>query len=375
MTSRRQTFVALSLVLAPLAGCAGRPSSSSAPPQWHAERVALIGADSGAYAFSSIRSVLLSSRGALYVVDDHERTVTVFDSLGSVPRVIGRTGAGPGEYRDPYSLAWLGDTLAILDPRNARIELLDRSGRWAGSWPVQPNSGWQLIRLYRTGAHEFWRYGSGVRDGKVQSWFLRNAGDHPGDTLVFVHPSPAPPALGITCRSAGAIKDFSAPFAPTLLDIPAPDGLRAVATTDAYRIVFLGPQGDTLRTIAHQEPAAAISDSEWAAGLAEWSEFRHQNPGAKCDRERFERPAAKPPLLWLFYDDQGVLWVEVRTSTGSRYDRYDPTGAPLPSVTGLPPTGGIDPSVAGDRIAIVLGGEESFPRVGIYRIVATPATR
>jgi hypothetical protein len=370
----RIPVAAFVFLVVPLAACGGHAPAAPGAPALQAELIGTVGADSGAAAFSSIRSVLLSPTGALALVDDRERAIWIFDSVGAVPRSLGRTGAGPGEFAQPYSLAWMGDTLALLDWGNSRIGLFDAQGKWAGNWPAQPISGGQSVRLYRTGRRDFWRYGYAVKEGKPQSLFIHYTTTGPADTLEYVYP-PLPPALAITCKSARAINFFSAPFAPTLLEIPTPEGARAVATTDRYRIVMLGAKGDTLRTIALNEPADPIADSEWTAGLAEWSEFQQKNPGAKCDRDGFERPAAKPPLLALFYDDKGLLWVEVRTPAGSRYDRYDPSGHPLPSITGLPPTGGIDPSIAGDRIAIVLGGEATFPRVGIYRFVTAPVGR
>lgn len=44
-----------------------------------------------------------------------------FDGRGRSLGVVGRVGGGQAEYRDPYSSAWLGDTLAIYDPRESRI--------------------------------------------------------------------------------------------------------------------------------------------------------------------------------------------------------------------------------------------------------------
>ena len=106
-----------------------------------AELVVTIGTDSGDASFASIRSLLYARNGELLVVDHRSKEVKVFDSMGAFLRRIGRTGAGPGEFADPYSLAWLGDTLALLDPGNSRIGLFGPDEKWIGQLPVQPITG------------------------------------------------------------------------------------------------------------------------------------------------------------------------------------------------------------------------------------------
>lgn len=119
-------------------------------PIWSANLVYTLGGSEGPTEFGSIRSVLLSGDQSLYVADPSYVAVSVFDSTGRFVRQLGREGSGPGEYRDPYSLAWLGRGLALLDPGNSRIGLYEPSGGWATSWNVPRVSGGQFIRLYRT---------------------------------------------------------------------------------------------------------------------------------------------------------------------------------------------------------------------------------
>ena len=70
----------------------------------------------------------------------------------------------------------------------------------------------------------------------------------------------------------------------------------------------------------------------------------------------------------LVYDVEGRLWVEVHDAGGVRYDIYDDAGNQLASVTGLPPSGEVDPAFIGDRVAILLPEDGGFPRIGVYRI-------
>ena len=88
--------------------------------RWQATQLFTIGAaEGGPVEFGSVRSVLLDPAGVLIVVDDRNRTVNEFDSTGALVRQIGRDGAGPGEYRNPYSVAWLDGNLAARSGKHA----------------------------------------------------------------------------------------------------------------------------------------------------------------------------------------------------------------------------------------------------------------
>lgn len=358
----------LSPFLIVAAACAPRPDTpTSTAPVWAATEVATIGADSGDASFASVRSLLYSRRGELLVLDDRAKEVKAFDSSGHFLRRIGRTGAGPGEYHWPYSLAWLGDTLAILDPGNSRIGLFDAHEVWAGQLPVQPITGGSDIRLYRTAPSAFWAHGFKVVDGRATSLFIQYTSRGAADTLPFL-PFAATRTTTITCEYPDrSLHFFDAPFAPRFLQLPTPTGARAMAVTDAYRIDLIGPAGDTVGRIHREMPLPPIDDSAWTAGLAEWNA---RPAGVKCDAEGFDRPSGKPILSALFYDPQGRLWVEVHAPDGVRYDVYNAEGTQVASVTGLPMSGEVDPAFVDDRIAIALPEDNGFPRIGIYRIGA-----
>lgn len=337
-------------------------------PTWTAKLRVAIGGTGGPTEFGGIRSVLLAKGGSLYVADPSYRAVSVFDSTGRFLRQLGREGAGPAEYRSPYSLAWLGESLAVLDPGNSRIGLYDPSGMWARSWMVQPITGGQLIRLYRT-PPTFWSYGLRPAGARTEGLFIRYTPAGPADSLPLIRPS-AGLAAGRRCdRPDQGITFFPAPFGPALLQVPTPGGLRALALNTDYRIAFVSPRGDTVRMIERRVEPATIIDSEWVEANADWVKFRSDWPTAICDQGAFERPQFKPPLAFLFYDDQGRLWVELTTQAGPQYDVFDPAGRLLATVAGLPSTGGIDPSVAGDRIAFAGRDSADAPVVRIFRVV------
>ncbi len=81
-----------------------------------------------------LRSIVLSN--GVNVVDDNTR-LRYYDASGKQLRVSGRSGAGPGEFRQISTLCRTrGDTVAASDPGNARITLFDKSGTIVREVPV-----------------------------------------------------------------------------------------------------------------------------------------------------------------------------------------------------------------------------------------------
>jgi hypothetical protein len=59
--------------------------------------------------------------------------VAVYDSTGRFLTRLGRIGDGPGEFRQPYVVAPMGDSVAIFDAGTRRINIIGPSLEWARS--------------------------------------------------------------------------------------------------------------------------------------------------------------------------------------------------------------------------------------------------
>lgn len=336
--------------------------------EWKAELVATVGAftDEGD-AFGSVRSVLLDGRGTLYVVDPTYVQLSVFDSLGTLRGRWGRRGRGPGEYSQPYSAAMLHDSVAVLDPFGSQITVYGPDGRWVRKWHTANYSGQQPVRLYRSKPGGFWVNTVRVVPTGIQSVFILYESEGPTDTMLRFEPQ-MPPYRGVSCHVQGGISFYPVPFGPAAHVVPTHAGEQAVAVNSAYRIAFLGRARDTLRVIERTVEAAPIADFEWAREVEKFETWRSGLVRAQCTQESFDRPATRPVIEWMVVDDIGRLWVEVVTARGRMWDVFDGDGTYRATVTGLPSSNDVDPSIAAGRIALVVPDSNGVQRVQVYRI-------
>lgn len=343
--------------------------SSGDPTAWTAELVATMGIDSaGESTFGTVRSVLLDSSGAGYVLDPSYHQIHVFEPDGRFREFWGRQGSGPGEFSSPYSIAWLGDSMAIFDAGNARITLLGPDGKWASQWPTARMGGTNVLRLYRTPPRGFWMIDSRKTDSdKLERTFVRYTPTGPSDTLTWFVQSGLSQGFA-HCEFPGGFSMFDPPFGAMPLVIPNAAGEQVVAASTDYRIAFIGRKADTLRVIERPVEAEVVTDSEWEEAQSELQDWRKGNPGAHCDRTGWDRVMTKPPLKSIFTDDAGQLWVEVLTADGLVYDVFGMDGTLRASVRGLPPSGDIDPSVVAGRIAIVVKDSLDVQSVKVFRL-------
>lgn len=99
-----------------------------------AEPAVVIGTVAGdeAYLFDRIMSVERLSDGRWAVADMGSSQIRYYDARGRHLQSAGRSGAGPGEFRQVMGMFRLaGDTL-VVDDRRERYHLLDGMGRFAG---------------------------------------------------------------------------------------------------------------------------------------------------------------------------------------------------------------------------------------------------
>jgi hypothetical protein len=105
---------------------------------------------------------LTVSQGYSYILDVMARKVHVVTPDGGTSISFGRPGGGPGELKQPYDLASVGDLLVVGDAGTASLEVYMReTGAYENTIPVRTVSGFRLSE-HRDGV---------VVTGMGQGWF------------------------------------------------------------------------------------------------------------------------------------------------------------------------------------------------------------
>ena len=277
--------------------------------------------------FGRINSVVLDAVGQVYVADGLALEIRVFDTAGRSVRSFGRSGQGPGEFRELYSLAFMGDSLLALDARNARITVWSRAGAPIGTWPWLPLSGpSRFVRFYSTGPREAYVLGFRQQQRPRESVFLRLTANGPTDTVSYRAPEGLPTTMLAYPRRDGGISFFTIPFAGTRVALPAPGNQLASAWSTYYRITPTGSDGDTLRVVERAYSPLPVTDAQWIAATADFMRFQQDWPGAKCTPPAMERPSVQPALQGIYFDHDGGMVVEVTVRNATRYDFYNAEG-------------------------------------------------
>jgi len=94
--------------------------------------------ETAAIALSRPVHAALGSRGRLFVADAQEARIVEIGRDGKVVRTFGEKGQGPGEFVAPGSMLVQGDTLLfVFDNRQRRVTVFDlRSNRFAWDFPL-----------------------------------------------------------------------------------------------------------------------------------------------------------------------------------------------------------------------------------------------
>ena len=141
--------------------------------------------------FGSISSVQTGPDGNIYVLDQQQSQVCVFDAAGELLRILSREGEGPGETRQPEHMVFMDDgSLGLVQYINGRIVQIGLDGTPVAML-MPPGSGDQgggmaSIRRARSRAGVFVLNGARVaptEDGMVRTQYLVRC-DAAGKPLV-----------------------------------------------------------------------------------------------------------------------------------------------------------------------------------------------
>jgi hypothetical protein len=359
------------LLAAALSACSGteaRDDSGSAIARWELRRLATIDPDSAGLD-GAVRSIAADGDGNVYLAGYGAGGIYVFDAAGKPLRVLGRAGSGPGEFKERYSLAWTGDTLAVYDPQNGRVELVGRTGNWVASVPSLRITGGSDVRLYQSGSKAFFRpsYEKVAGDERIHASVIRAGLGVTPDTII-IPGNDVGQAFTLVCRGDRGIGFESSRYAPQFRTAVSPDGDLITWRTDQYRLTFTRNDSQTVRVISYDQPPIALTDSMWALDLADYQKWRKTWAGADCDGGSLPRPETVWLLNAVEFDDQGRAWVEGIQRDTMMLAVYDTAGKEIAAMPAPERDLDVPYVIRGNRLYEVEADEDGLQKVVVYDV-------
>lgn len=301
--------------------------------------------------FSLVMSVAELKPGQIVVVDGMETSVTHVDFATSAKRVLGRKGAGPGEYNNPVGVIRLpGDTILVLDAAGGGGAAI-RAVKFLPNFNPGATSNMMVFSTADTTIVQGTMFVD--RIGKLYSTSVKlrmgPTGPTPADSMIIVRfdleATPTftrlaairtPQSGDQERRPEGNKIIVRVPFAGLALADAwtlLPDGTIAIIRGKGYTVEFLGRDGKTTAPVAIPYERIKVTEADKKAEL-DWQ--REQLNSVMAVIKKTMPPnltldlAITPPPSWpdeyppiaaivAFPTSSGQVWV--RRSVPARLDR------------------------------------------------------
>jgi hypothetical protein len=268
--------------------------------------------------------VAVDAGGNVYIADETDMAIKVFDPQGKFLHAIGRKGEGPGEFTYIFDMVPLPDgRLLVTDFRARRTSFFDSEGQFLVSYPWKKN----FLRVYlATGSS--CTLEEGVYTEEARERWIKTI-DFAGEELISFGKFSFPEFKMI--RAGEVMISISVPWTPA--SIFAGDNSSQWlyhCPGDQYLIEVYDQKGKLFRKIDRPYEPVPVTDediNEIKSRVAQ----RPESPAAKLYAQ-MEFPKVKPLANHMIVDSDGYLWV--RTSEvkkegekeNTAYDIFNPDG-------------------------------------------------
>jgi hypothetical protein len=311
--------------------------------------------------FADPAAVVLLNDGRLIETETRPAVIQLYDVFGHFVRTIGRTGDGPGEFRNPNPMLFR-DTLVIHDPQLHRGTLYTLDGK--------------VVRSFATACCSFgapyWIDARGrmVVQGLGKTvggqWIIIDINGRRLDSLP--PPLAAPPHTWTVLNSSGMPSaTVTIPFAGRTLRTILGNGSVLYGATDAYQLVVSATGRDTVRIFGRTgvKPVPvrqALRDSTFRVVLDRVENLRSVAHEA-------DMPTTYPLWTDISQDGAGNIWIERAASPASRreFDVFSLDGWFLGTVP-APFAGGRVGAWSRDHLALLDTDDNDLPRIRIFRV-------
>jgi hypothetical protein len=267
---------------------------------------------------------IIDEKDEIYISDESDTAIKVFDAQGKYLRTIGRKGDGPGEFEMVGDMTILPDgRLLVTDYQARRTSFFSPDGQFLSSFQ------WKkfFARIYLATSSSCTLSETTVSEQGTELWVktIDFNGEEIGSFGKFTFPEMKRLQLG-----DGMIAT-SVPWTPS--SVFAGDRKNQWlyhCLNDKYLIEVYGQQGKLIRKIERPYEPVPVTDEDINKIKARFAD-RPDSPGAKLYAQ-MEFPKVKPVAERLLVDSEANLWVETNEEKkeGEKsfraYDIFNPDG-------------------------------------------------
>jgi hypothetical protein len=327
--------------------------------------------------------ITMTAEGTVFVAEDGDAHVKVFDANGTFLRRIGQRGSGPGEFR----VAWIaarGDTLLVQDPMAARASSFRVSD---GSFITSLSTTccyWAPLGVDGAGRALMHANHSPEDTTRDAATFVRTAfGATAADTVYVWHrKTPTGPDNHWEVRNGDQLQMIiTVPLRPREVIVVDPQGGFITAWNSEYLFRVSGDGTDTVSLFGRVFSPMSVSGAEKQAivdaRIADMTSGSGGPPEAtlRASLEANKIPDVRPPFERFSIDRSGRVWARrsLADTTVVEFDLFGP-GREWLDVVRVPaevwPKQQYTSEAWGtDRVAVPAEDDEGRPVVRVFRIV------
>ena len=284
-----------------------------------------IGVADGAeeYMLGDVADIAIGRDGTMYVLDRQVPAIRQYDDRGKYIRTLGRSGAGPGEYRSPSGLATMRDgRLLLWDTGNWRINVYSADGTTLTQWQTPSGSSgsstaqFSRALLVDTAGVVITRKTIFSRDfnNRPTVW-VRFRPD--GSLIDTILAPPGPREVpGLSVTRGNASMSIPLPFSPRRVVVMSPLGYMVTGFPDRFAFELHQPGGSivSVRRDVKPEPVSRAERTESRREIEE--RMRGTDPTWSWNGP--DIPDTKPLYSDIQVGLDGRIWIAVIPEVGPR---------------------------------------------------------
>jgi len=346
------------------------------------------------YVLGNVQS-LWSQGDRIYILDRAIPALRVYSGSGRHLLDVGREGDGPGEFREPMSIAVhpIDGRIFVRDGSVGRLNVYSPNGEPLERWPIRGSFGTGRQMIMTTEGYLYTliliRF-----DADPLEWQYGLARCAPAGTVQDTIPVPIFnfEPWRLTASSEGRSGWIPVPFSPQVVYAFTPERRMVAGISDRYRFDIHHPDGTILRI---EKPNSRVpiqpEEAAWYERWATASRSRVQpgwvwnGPPIPPHKPAFEAFFPDPSgRIWVLRPgpgqiqengvedatDPSVLWNNPRWRDQYFFDVFDPEGAFLGSLQ-IPPGSQFfpPPFISEESLLVYTEDESGTPIVKRYRLV------